>query len=368
MTNPLKNEHRLSSGGCTCRSDPHPPHVAGRAITLAIGISTGLVGCASFTVLSPANSATVAAPVQADVYWNEDLQAGSLKIIQDPGPNQVEVTSQFSIPTTTGGSHATGALVIGPGPHALSVGGNLWSAWDRAYTPQSTSSQFVVATPTAASHTVIYTLTVLGNGSGWPQGYLGTIPFGSNDPVHPNVNLIFTFTGNTADVLPFHVPASCRPTCSPAAIGDGDGFEILAGTATVSLQDPNSGSIIASGTFLPSAGIFVSVDNGNGGLGFGSFGRLPSDPQFPKGGMEVAYPYAQFDVYGTVDLKSPYNPVKRWAASCVGFNGSGGTADPTYGCNVPPDLATTAGVFKVQNSFTDLTTESMSQFSTVLPP
>jgi hypothetical protein len=333
-----------------------------------IGVSTGLLGCASFSVLSPGNNATVNAPVQTDVYWNQDLQAGSLKIIQDPGPNQVEVTSQFSVPSTSGGSHAKGALAIAPGPHALSVSGNLWSAWDRSYTAQSSSRQFVVASSTAASHTVTYTLTVLGNGNGWPQGYLGTIPFGGTDPTHPNVNLIFTFIGNTADVLPFHVTAGCRPTCSPAAIGDGDGFQIVAGTATVSIQDPGSGSIIASGTFLPSAGVFVSVDNGNGGLGFGSFGRLPSDPQFPKGGMEVAYPYAQFDVHETVDLKSNYNPVQRWAASCVGFNGSPGTYEPASACNVPPDLATTAGVFKVQNSFIDLTTESMSQFTTVISP
>jgi hypothetical protein len=341
--------------------------IALRGIVILGAASLGLAGCASFTVLMPANNASVAPMVQADVYWNEDLQPGSLKIVQDPGPNQVDVTSQFSVPATSGGSHALGTLVMAPGTHALAVSGNL-RAWNGAYTSQSTSNQFVVTGPAAVSHTVIYKLTVLGNGSGWPQGYLGTLPFGGSDPNHPNVNLIFTFTGNTADVLPFHVTADCRPGCSPQAIGDGDGFMILAGTATVSIQDPGSGSIIASGTFLPSAGVFVSVDNGNGGLGFGSFGRLPSDPQFPRGGMEVVYPYAQFDIHEIVDLKSAYSPGQRSAASCVGFNGSTGTPDPTSVCNVPPDLATTSGVFKVQNSWGGTNSESMSQFETMLPP
>ena len=66
------------------------------------------------------------------------------------------------------------------------------------------------------------------------------------------------------------------------------------------MQDALTKLAILQGTFVPGARVFVSVDNGNGGIGFGSLGALPTDPSFPNHGVEVAYPYAQLNAaYGS---------------------------------------------------------------------
>ena len=195
-------------------------------------------------------------------------------------------------------------------------------------------------------------MTVFNIHPGFPAGTLGNISFGGSDPTSPNrnVNLIFTMVGNTADVVPYHAPRHCSPNCTNNAVNDGDGFEIVAGTATVTVQNAQTGATIASGTITPAAGVFVSVDNGNHGIGFGSLGALPSDPTFPANGVEVAYPYAQFSA-PTTDLKSNYSTNSIWALSCAGFNGSPGTVDPSVGnCHFPLSLGTTAGTLVIQSN------------------
>ena len=89
---------------------------------------------------------------------------------------------------------------------------------------------------------------------------------------------------------------------------------------------------MAQGTFLPSAGIFVSVDNTNAGIGFGSFGVLPTSSNFPG---QAVYPAGLNTSVGSYDLKSDFN-VSGHAISCVGFPGQCGSAIP---------LPTTAGDF-----------------------
>lgn len=182
--------------------------------------------------------------------------------------------------------------------------------------------------------TMVYTQTIKNVGT-QPSGSLGTVKFGKDAG---NVNLIFTFTGSQRDVVPYLVPTTKR------AVNDGQGFEIVAGTATVVVQDARTGATRASATFLPDAGIFVSIDNGNAGIGFGAHGSLPGGPTWPNLGMEVAYPYAMFLAPPT-DLKSAYQTPLTGSdgISCVGFNGSPGTRVPGVTCNVPPALPTTAG-------------------------
>jgi hypothetical protein len=97
-----------------------------------------------------------------------------------------------------------------------------------------------------------------------PSGKLGAISFGGSNG---DVILTFTFEGDTANVIPF------TTTTTPPA----SGFEILIGVASVEVKDANSGVISAQGIFSPSAGIFVSVDNTNHGMGFGSFGTLAAE-------------------------------------------------------------------------------------------
>jgi len=140
-----------------------------------------------------------------------------------------------------------------------------------------------------------------------------------------NVSLVLTFKGDTTNVISFSSPVT--------------GHELLSGTATVRIVDNTTGSIIKETTFLPAAGIFVSVDNTNNGIGFGSFGVPPSDPTFAG---QPVYPVSMLTsntpppgAVGNYDLKSNIN-VPGYAISCVNF-----AVSPTCGSPIP--LPTTAG-------------------------
>jgi hypothetical protein len=140
-----------------------------------------------------------------------------------------------------------------------------------------------------------------------------------------NALVILTFEADTTTVVPFTVPG---PT------GPASGYVNLVGTGTVTVLDVN-GTTVGYGTFLPSAGIFISVDNTNGGIGVGSFGVPPSNPSFPG---QVAYPAGMLvsskTATATYDLKSDIS-LAGFAISCVGF------PVPTCPAGIP--LPTTAG-------------------------
>ncbi len=319
---------------------PLQPLIRGSVATLVFA------GCATITVLSPGTNATVVSPVATDVFWNAQLQPGTLKVVIDPASSATDVTSQFSVPSVAADSHALASLALPPGPHTIAVTGSLFS--NNAFSSQSASQSFTVSN--GAGRPVTYTETIFNFAPGWPAGSLGNVSFGGSAPQAPNrnVNLIFTFEGNTADVVPYLVPRGCRPNCTNNAVNDGAGFEIVAGTATITIQDAQTHQTIAHATFIPAARVFVSVDNGNGGVGFGSFGALPGDPTFPDHGVEVAYPYAQFRA-ATTDLKTNYTTNADWALSCAGFNKSPGQRGPGT-CNLPYALGTTAGVLTITSN------------------
>lgn len=298
-----------------------------------------LTGCASFSILTPASSATAVSPVPTDIYWNANLKDGTLSIAIDA----VDVTSQFSVPTLSSDSHAKANLNLTQGAHTISVAGALWNSLDQAYELRSASETFQVAN--APGRPVTYTQTIFNYTPGWPAGQLGVVSFGGADPqaTHRNVNLIFTFDGNTSDVVAFSVPRIHD------IFHDGTGYEIVTGTATITVQDAASGSVIAQATFLPQARIFVSVDNGNGGIGFGCLGALPSDPTFPDHGVEVAYPYALFIRAGT-DLISDYSVSSSWALSTAGFNGSPNVFGTDGACSQGIPLGTTLGVLQIKSN------------------
>lgn len=149
------------------------------------------------------------------------------------------------------------------------------------------------------------------------SGSLGGAPFAG-------ANLLLTFDGDTADVVPFSVPGPLGPVT---------GAEILKGTATVTIYQ--AGVVVGSATFLPAAGIYVSVDQTNSGIGFGSSGKLPGDAGFPG---EPVYPVAEFTSTGAVatyDLTTA-DAVVGFQVSCVGF------ATPAA-CAPALPLPTTAG-------------------------
>jgi hypothetical protein len=192
----------------------------------------------------------------------------------------------------------------------------------KACIPDSTSTgtcrkwfgRFMKATGTPVTYTEVIT-----GPTGWPSGTLGGISF---PPPGDSTILTLTFSGNTANVVPFFAPRGCQPNCPQDGINDGEGFFHLATgneVATVKVQAASTGALLAQGTFGPSAGIFVSVDQGNSGIGFGSQGALPGSSGFPG---EPVYPYALFTSPKTTDLKSPYNITGQPANSIIGFAGA----------------------------------------------
>jgi hypothetical protein len=177
-----------------------------------------------------------------------------------------------------------------------------------------------------------------------PSGSLGGVAFS-------NAIVTLTFQGDTANVVPFSIFA-------PNGIG-ASGYVNLQGTASVQVTDPTTGAVLAQGTFLPSAGIYVGVDNTNNGVSFGSAAVPVSNPAFPG---QAVYPGGMFSdkdsngqCYGygtagtdpsigsglaylpclfTYDLKSNFTSGLMFEDSCFNF--------PTS-CDAPPPLATTGG-------------------------
>src|SRR4051812_21983464 len=199
------------------------------AASAMVAAYLGMAGCASFDVLSPGANSTNSSPVPTDVFWNADAQQGSIQITLD-GTNNI--TSQFAIPTAGANSHATANLNLPAGSHTLSVSGSLWNGWNQQYATQSASATFQVSN--GLGRPVTYTMKVFGWMPGWPAGSLGNIHFGGQDPASPNrnVNLIFTFEGNTNDVLPYSAPCG-DPNCYHHSVNPGVGFEIVAGEASI---------------------------------------------------------------------------------------------------------------------------------------
>lgn len=174
---------------------------------------------------------------------------------------------------------------------------------------------------------VTYTLVVTPNpdpGNIVVAGNLGPVTFGSPNP--PAV-LTFTFEGDTGDVFSWNATGPFHSA---------SGYEIAAGSASVTVTDQATGTVLAKGNFLPSAGIFVSVDSTNQGIGFGSGAVLDqTNPTFPG---EPIYPFSMisFGPIGAYDLKSNFTAASNgWVISCVGF--------PVLICGTPKNLPTDAG-------------------------
>lgn len=203
----------------------------------------------------------------------------------------------------------------------------------------------VVFTPNANADAITYTLQVMSfPGDVGPSGTAGSVPFGGTGT---NDVLTFTFQGDTSNVVPWSVTVPNTNTNTTTTVS---GFEMLTGTASFQVTDANTGAALAEGTFLPSAGIFVSVDNTNNSMGFGSFAVAnQNDPNFP--GLPT-YPYGMAFGTGldTYDMKSNFTvPLSDGALvfSCVGFPLSAPTQS-----NCLPSIAlpTTAGDLYVDAS------------------
>jgi hypothetical protein len=159
------------------------------------------------------------------------------------------------------------------------------------------------STCAALAEPITYTFTA----EGPITGTLGGVAIGGTTGDLPTDVITFTLVSDTSDVQPF-------------TLGPVHGFENLVGAASITVTDYSTGSVMAQGTFLPSDGIFVSIDNVNGGVGFGSDGASPSDPGFPR---NPAYPFALVPdddpAVFTYDLQSNIAFNSLSSLSCLGF-------------------------------------------------
>jgi hypothetical protein len=133
--------------------------------------------------------------------------------------------------------------------------------------------------------------------------------------------------GDTADLVPFSVPGA-------------DGVELFKlSDVTVSIYDPVTLQTLTA-KVLPSAGLYFSVDQSNGGIGFGSTLKTPAGvpygPTYPLSIYATAYYNGGVDLLKTYDLRSSF--------VSYGFTSfcPTGTA-----CSEGPPLATDLGNFGV---------------------
>jgi PEP-CTERM motif len=200
----------------------------------------------------------------------------------------------------------------------------------------------------ALAQPIMYTFTSVGP----IAGTLGGIPIGGMTGADPTDVIEFKFLSDTSDVTPF-------------SFNGAQGWEALTGTGTITVRDFQTSAIVAQGAFLASDNIFVSIDNVNGGVAFGSGGVPDStDPGFPGA---PAYPFAiaptDDPAIHTYDLTTFHVFTTSNSLSCFGFPNA---------CTTPPALATTAGDLIFGTGGTQFDPPDLGQFAanpfTVTPP
>lgn len=149
---------------------------------------------------------------------------------------------------------------------------------------------------------IVYTMEVVGGNT---TGTLGGVPITEG-------LITITFTGDTRDIIPYTVP-------NVSTTGNTTGYILLKGNATLYIYDLANNAQYST-DFLPTAGIYVSLDTTHNSVGFGSFGVPPTDAAFPG---PVAYPegflgsttgpWATWDMTTNVPWQTGY------AISCSNF-------------------------------------------------
>ena len=123
-----------------------------------------------------------------------------------------------------------------------------------------------------------------------PAARLGATTLGSCPAQNPVcVEVTIRFLADTANIVPFNVPGA-------------SGFEILIGDGRVDLFNDQTGDSL-SANFAPNQ-IFVSVDQTNSGIGFGSV----VGPTYPLGvyAGTPSIPYASYDLNGAFSLGNAF--------------------------------------------------------------
>jgi hypothetical protein len=164
-------------------------------------------------------------------------------------------------------------------------------------------------------------------GFGTLTGYTATLGGAPIVTAADNDVITFTFTGDTSNVQTWVVDSSSGNV-------EAGGYLINVGTGSFSIVNNDTMESVASGTFLRSDNIFVSADNVNGGVGFGSnFTPMGGPKHFPG---DAAYPigveFSRATTFTT--LQDEIGIFGTGSVSCSGFPG---------GCGMPPALAVTDG-------------------------
>lgn len=159
------------------------------------------------------------------------------------------------------------------------------------------------------------------------QGPIVQIGSNTYGGIGKEVIVVLNFAGDTADVQPWSFAGAA-------------GYEIRRGVASFIVYNASNGTVLANGSFDASAGMYVSIDNVNGGVGLGSQAVWPATAGgFPG---QPAYPYAHvFSTPSAYDLKSTFSTIGfpdqfTGALSCTGFPGP---------CGAPTSLPLSDGEF-----------------------
>ena len=175
---------------------------------------------------------------------------------------------------------------------------------------------------------VTYQLVVFGvNGTPTTEIPGPVVQIGNNTygAIGQEIKVTFTFQADTSNVDAYSIPGA-------------SGYEIRIGTASVLVQDSsNLSNVLFQGTFDPTALIFVSIDNTNLGIGFGSKAVWPpTAPGFPG---QPVYPLGYYIWFlsqaRTYDLKSDFNTGLIETFGIVG-GWSCSSGPPFYPCATPP--------------------------------
>jgi len=197
-------------------------------------------------------------------------------------------------------------------------------------------ASFVAAfVSTAMAAQIEYTATGYGAAAS-----LGVYVYTCQPPTDDCVSITVNYTGDLSDVQRFSLSKPPAEGLPPVVVADGfwTKMRVKPATATVSLYYWKTNTTHTA-TFLPGAGIYASVDQLNGGVGFGSI----YGPTYPLGvyGNWTCTPAGSTNC---VNLFKSYNLVSAFP----GASGYTPFCDPSLVCTDPgPALPTSAGHFWV---------------------
>jgi PEP-CTERM motif len=186
-----------------------------------------------------------------------------------------------------------------------------------------TGAFFALSIGGAIGKPITYTFTGTGDITGTFTNAAGVV----TDLGGPRETLTFTAVSDTSSAVAFD-------------LGSGLPHGWTNPTTTALFTVTSGASVVAEGTFSSSDGIFVSIDNVNGGLGIGStFPSFPGQPVYPFGlrpDPRAEPSISTYDLQSDITFTAPAGMGSSLIGglSCLGFPSS---------CQLPTALALVGG-------------------------